>query len=145
LGLTRVLTNGEALADALSLFRASPSHSKYNVSDIYTYLQLPLQYKTIELYYEGDKPVGLITWCWLKKQDADLFLADQYHPNPDDYKLDEGSLLCGPTTVMGADIELLRQDKDTYDYPVAGWYWFDSEEEAREFLGLPLKEPEEEV
>jgi hemolysin-activating ACP:hemolysin acyltransferase len=87
--LTRVLTNGEALADALSLFRASPSHSKYNVNDIYTYLQLPLQYKTIELYYEGDKPVGLITWCWLKKEDADLFLVGQYHPNPDDYRLDD--------------------------------------------------------
>jgi hypothetical protein len=54
------------------------------------------------------------------------------------YKAAEGDLLHGPTTVMGADLQLLREEKDTYDYPVAGWYWFDSEEEAREFFELPL-------
>jgi len=89
--LTKVLTGGEALADALSLFRASPSHSKYNVNNIYTYLQLPIQCNTIRMYYEGDKPVGLITWCWLKKEDADLFLLDQYHPKQDDYSLERHS------------------------------------------------------
>jgi hemolysin-activating ACP:hemolysin acyltransferase len=87
--MTKILTDSAALVDGLTLFRASLPHSNYTVKDIYIYLQLPIQCKTICMYYEGDKPVGLITWCWLKKQDADLFLADQYHPNPDDYKLDD--------------------------------------------------------
>lgn len=54
------------------------------------------------------------------------------------YKLDEGTLLYGPTAVMGADIELLRDDHNSYSYPVAGWHWFDSEEEAHVFFNLTL-------
>lgn len=59
------------------------------------------------------------------------------------YKLDEGTLLHGPTTVMGADLELLRDERASYMYPVAGWYWFDSEAEARKFFGLPSSQEEE--
>lgn len=87
--MTKTLTSGEALEDALQIFRASPAHTKYNVNDIYIYLQLPIQYRTIQIYYEDQKPVGLITWCWLRKEDADLFLKDKYHPTPDDYRLDD--------------------------------------------------------
>ena len=82
------MTDSEALVDALELFRASPSHSRYNVKSIYTYLQLPIKHKTIKIYYESGKPVGLITWCWLKKEDADLFLQDRYHPTEEDHSLD---------------------------------------------------------
>ncbi len=59
------------------------------------------------------------------------------------YRLDAEELLHAPTTVMGADLELLRTDKDSYEFPVEGWYWFDSEEDARLFFRLPLKSGEE--
>lgn len=49
----------------------------------------------------------------------------------------------GPTAVHGPSFNLLSEEKDLYTYPVEGWYWFDSEAEAREFFGLPPK-PEEE-
>ncbi len=32
--------------------------------------------------------------------------------------------------VYGPGFTLLRADKDTYTYPVNGWFWFDSAEEA---------------
>ena len=51
------------------------------------------------------------------------------------YKLD-GQLLFGPNFVLNAAYELRRDTKDQYSYPVDGWYWFDSEERAREFLRL---------
>jgi hypothetical protein len=54
------------------------------------------------------------------------------------YKVAEDQLLYGPNTVMGADLELLRDEHDSYRYPVAGWYWFDSEEDATVFFELPL-------
>jgi hypothetical protein len=54
------------------------------------------------------------------------------------YKIDNDQLLYGPNTVMGADIELLRYEHTSYNYPVAGWYWFDSESDARTFFDLPL-------
>lgn len=82
------LQPSEALEHGLELFRASPSHRTYSVQDVYIYLQLPIKHGKIRLYYENDKPVGLITWCWLTDKDAELFLQDQYHPTEDDYKYD---------------------------------------------------------
>jgi len=53
------------------------------------------------------------------------------------YKLD-GELLHGPNFVLNADYELRRETKDQHTYPTDGWHWFDSEEEARAFFGLPM-------
>ena len=52
------------------------------------------------------------------------------------YKLD-GDLLFGPNEIIGPDIHLLREHHSEYLYPVDGWYWFDSEEQARTFFNLP--------
>ncbi len=55
------------------------------------------------------------------------------------YKLDN-DLLFGPNYVLNANYELRRDQHADYTYPVDGWYWFDSESEAREFFGLPIEE-----
>lgn len=52
------------------------------------------------------------------------------------YKLD-GDLLHGPNFVLNANYELRRETHDQHSYPIDGWFWFDSEQEARLFLGLP--------
>jgi hypothetical protein len=54
------------------------------------------------------------------------------------YKLD-GSLLYGPNYVLNANYELRRETRDDHSYPVDGWYWFDTEEEARLFFDLPAE------
>ena len=53
------------------------------------------------------------------------------------YKKHEGVLLSGPT-VYGPyqTFSLLKENKDQYTYPIDGWYWFDSEEEAKAFFDL---------
>jgi hypothetical protein len=33
-------------------------------------------------------------------------------------------------------VELWAVNKDNYTYPVNGWYWFDTEAEAKTFYGL---------
>lgn len=59
------------------------------------------------------------------------------------YKNDEGMLLCGPNYVLAGSFSLYKEQKDEYIYPVHGWYWFDTEEQARTFFNLPKpKEPE---
>lgn len=58
------------------------------------------------------------------------------------YKNDEGMLLYGPNYVLGGGFSLFKEQKDSYEYPVWGWKWFDSEEEARLEYNLP-KPPEE--
>lgn len=56
--------------------------------------------------------------------------------NPGFYKNDNGMLLSGPNYVLNENYELYKESKDTYQYPVDGWYWFDNEEEAYSFFGL---------
>ena len=71
---------------------------------------------------------------------------DRYRMTPMDtsgfYKLD-ADLLYGPTFVLNANYQLRRETHDQHTYPIDGWYWFNSDKEARLFLGLSLKEEEE--
>jgi hypothetical protein len=55
------------------------------------------------------------------------------------YKLDD-ELLYGPNFVLNANYELRKETHEQNVYPVDGWYWFNSEEEARVFFGLPPNE-----
>jgi hypothetical protein len=54
------------------------------------------------------------------------------------YKNDNGSLFHAPNFVHGPyqTFSLLKENKDAYSYPVEGWYWFDSEEEAKTFFNV---------
>ena len=54
------------------------------------------------------------------------------------YKLD-GELLYAPNYVLNANYELYKDQHESYTYPVDGWYWFDSELEAREFFNFPIE------
>jgi len=51
----------------------------------------------------------------------------------------EGELAYAPNYVYGLSVELLREAKDSYTYPVYGWYWFDSKQEAEAFFGIPIQ------
>lgn len=58
--------------------------------------------------------------------------------NPGFYKqYDETELFYGPTKITSPTYELLAEDHTTYTYPVDGWYWFDTEDEAYTFFGVP--------
>jgi hypothetical protein len=50
------------------------------------------------------------------------------------YKMDSGELLYGPNFVLNKDFELRRETHSTQVYPVDGWSWFDSEEDAVAFF-----------
>ena len=54
------------------------------------------------------------------------------------YKLD-GSLLYGPNFVLNVSYELRKDMRDQYQYPIDGWYWFDTELDAKTFFGLPIE------
>lgn len=58
------------------------------------------------------------------------------------YKNDNGQLLAAPNFVYSKDYTLLAEDKDNYTYPIDGWKWFDTEEEARNEYNIPLEENE---
>lgn len=54
------------------------------------------------------------------------------------YKYDEGGeLFFGPNFVISADYHLKREEYTANTYPIDGWSWYNSEEEARVALGCP--------
>jgi len=56
------------------------------------------------------------------------------------YKYENEILIYGPSQVTGPHYDLLRENCVDYTYPIDGWYWFDSEKEARTFFGLSIVE-----
>lgn len=51
---------------------------------------------------------------------------------------DEGGtiLIYGPNGVFSSEYDLVRELHTTYEYPIGGWYWFDSEQEAKQFFSI---------
>lgn len=45
-------------------------------------------------------------------------------------KNSDGFLTYAANAVYGPTFTLLKEDKDSYIYPVEGWWWFDSREDA---------------
>ena len=58
------------------------------------------------------------------------------------YKLDQDQLLSAPTAVYAPGYELHKVLRDTYTYPIDGWSWFESDQQARAHFGWPEREPE---
>lgn len=52
------------------------------------------------------------------------------------YFNENGNLLYAPNYVLNIDFELHAENKDEHEYPVYGWHWFDSEDEAYTFFGI---------
>lgn len=55
------------------------------------------------------------------------------------YKIEDKNLLFAPNFVFAPGFTLIGEEKDIYEFPVDGWYWFDSLNDANGFFGLPLQ------
>jgi hypothetical protein len=56
------------------------------------------------------------------------------------YKNDDGMLLYGKNYVLTGSYNLYREQKDNYEYPIGGWKWFDTEQDARLHYNITKKE-----
>jgi hypothetical protein len=52
------------------------------------------------------------------------------------YKYDNGDLFYAPNFVDAQDYTLLIEDYQTYSYPIHGWYYFESDAEAKYFFNI---------
>jgi len=52
------------------------------------------------------------------------------------YKLDGSNLNFTSNSVLSNEYILIAEDKDTYTYPIDGWYWFNSLSEAKIFFKI---------
>ncbi len=55
---------------------------------------------------------------------------------------DSGDLLIGPNYVLNMNYELYAETHDEHTYPVDGWYWFETIEDACAAFEIPVP-PEE--
>lgn len=52
------------------------------------------------------------------------------------YKYENNELTFGQYIAFASGETLHIDFKDTYTYPVEGWYYFETEQEAKEFFGI---------
>jgi len=60
------------------------------------------------------------------------------------YKYESDAVSYGPNFVLDPNFELRAESKDKHTYPVDGWYWFDTMEDAYAFFNIPMPEGENE-
>ncbi len=50
------------------------------------------------------------------------------------YKIDSGVIVFGKSKILNKSYTLLIEEKNSYTYPVFGWYYFDTRAEAETFF-----------
>lgn len=52
------------------------------------------------------------------------------------YKFENDELLYAPNFIESFSYQLNREYKNDYVFPIHGWYWFDTEHDAKIFFNL---------
>lgn len=55
------------------------------------------------------------------------------------FKLDNEEILEAPNFVYAPTYTLLKEQKELYEFPVDGWYWFETIEEAKKYFNIEDK------
>ena len=86
----------ELVVDGLFLFNQSKRHLNYPLHELNNWLIYPIIQDKIRVFYDdAGKPISLVTWCWLTKEQGIAFDADDYVPTEEDYARDTGDELWG--------------------------------------------------
>lgn len=52
------------------------------------------------------------------------------------YKKENDNLIYAQNLVLNSEYQLFKELKDEYNYPIDGWYWFDSEDDVYVFFNI---------
>tara|TARA_R100001377_G_scaffold80088_1_gene58705 strand:+ start:119 stop:541 length:423 start_codon:yes stop_codon:yes gene_type:complete len=83
----------KAVLDSLFLFNQSPDHRLYTLVEFNNYCVFPILHNKVRIFYENDKPIGLVTWAWFSNDEAKRFLDERWCPGEDVYKRQDGDQL----------------------------------------------------
>jgi cytolysin-activating lysine-acyltransferase len=67
--------------DCLYLFNQSDDHRLYTLVEFNNYCLFPLIYKKARLFYDGDQPIGFVSWAWFTTEEAEDFLSERWMPD----------------------------------------------------------------
>ena len=76
----------KAVLDSLFLFNQSPDHRLYTLVEFNHYCLFPLIHQKARLFYNGDKPIGFVSWAWLTEEEAQDFLSERWMPSEEVHK-----------------------------------------------------------
>ena len=76
----------KAVLDSLFLFNQSPDHRLYTLVEFNHYCLFPLIHQKARLFYNGNKPIGFVSWAWLNEQEAQDFLSERWMPGEEVHK-----------------------------------------------------------
>ena len=71
----------KAVLDSLFLFNQSEDHRLYTLIEFNHYCLFPLIHSKARLFYNGDKPIGFVSWAWLTAEEAEDFLSERWMPS----------------------------------------------------------------
>jgi hemolysin-activating ACP:hemolysin acyltransferase len=110
------MDKSKLVLDSLYLFNQSAHHREYTLAQFNEELIFPLVQDKIRVFYDGDKPVSLVTWCWFSTEQADLFMQHLFTPSENDYSLDYGDQLWGLHFIApyGHVRQTMRNMKNTF-------------------------------
>lgn len=90
------MTNtAKAVVDGLYLFNQSDAHLVYTLAEFNSFFIYPLLAGKCRIFYDGDKPIGLVTWAWLTDEEAEAFLNMDWQPEEATYSRDRSDQLWG--------------------------------------------------
>jgi cytolysin-activating lysine-acyltransferase len=80
------MQNRNTVLDCLYLFNKSDDHRLYTLAEFNSYCLFPLLHKKARLFYDGDQPVGFVSWAWLTEEEAQEFLSERWMPDEEVWK-----------------------------------------------------------
>jgi len=80
------MKNRNTVLDCLYLFNQSDDHRLYTLVEFNHYCLFPVIHKKARLFYDGDRPVGFVTWAWLTAEEAEEFLSERWMPDEEVWK-----------------------------------------------------------
>jgi cytolysin-activating lysine-acyltransferase len=80
------MQNRNTVLDCLYLFNKSDDHRLYTLAEFNSYCLFPLLHKKARLFYDGDQPVGFVSWAWLTEEEAEEFLSEMWIPEEEVWK-----------------------------------------------------------
>ena len=65
------------------------------MSQFQRYFMYPVLENKIQIFHQDDRPIGLVTWCYLPQDIGDEFLNCRYDLEAEDYLAEDGEELWG--------------------------------------------------
>lgn len=90
-----IQSNTKSVVDGLYLFSHSEYHNLYSVWEFQAFWLTPVLAGKARVFYDNDKPVALVTWCFLSEQEGRDFLEDRFIPSEAEYARNDGDQLWG--------------------------------------------------